>query len=49
VLTKAFGWAIAAVLAVSLVWWWFDPVGFARNPVFNWFRQLSVPMPGAFR
>lgn len=48
-LTKTLAWLVISLFAVSLVWWWLDPLGFSRNPVLTWFKSLSVPSPGRFR
>lgn len=38
-------WLLISVLGLFIAWWWFDPVGFYRNPLFTWFKGLGVPLP----
>jgi hypothetical protein len=38
-----------ALVAALAAWWWLDPVGFSQNPVIQWFKHLSVPLPERLR
>ncbi len=45
-LSKALSWIIIGGMVVGVFWWVMDPVGFAQNPVINFFRGLSGWTPG---
>jgi len=48
-LTKKLAWLAISLFVALIAWWWFDPVGFSRNPVLTWFKGLSVPLPERLR
>jgi hypothetical protein len=48
-LTKTLAWAVILVCVVSAAWWFVDPVGFSQNPVFSYFKRLSLRSSGYYR
>ena len=48
-LTKTLATIIIGAAAISAVWWWVDPVGFANNPVLSFFKDLSLRSQGYHR
>jgi len=48
-LTKTLAYGVIALCAISAVWWWVDPVGFANNPVLRFFKDLTLRSEGYHR
>jgi len=48
-ITRALGWGLATILLASVAWWHLDPVGFSKNPVVSYFRNLSLRSSGYYR
>jgi|HubBroStandDraft_6_1064221.scaffolds.fasta_scaffold2538482_1 hypothetical protein len=47
--TRAVGWGIAAVCVVAVAWSLINPIGFAKNPVMPYLRDVSISSSERFQ
>jgi hypothetical protein len=45
-LTKTLAFIVIGSCVIGLGWWYFDPAGFANNPVLGFFKDLSLRSQG---
>ena len=48
-LTRSLAWGVIGIVILSAAWWFWDPAGFAHNPVLDWLTDLTLRSRGYHR